>query len=142
MPKTPTFIRSSCLAVLLAISGGCTVSDSDGAKARANLVGRTWTIEDLNGRGVVDGGGPQLVFNDDGALGGRTGCNSILGQYERDGERLTFERLGSTKALCPDALMNQERTMLDILAGVERYRIDDTGTLVLTASDGRTITAR
>lgn len=43
---------------------------------------------------------------------------------------------------CPEALMNQERSLLKLLAKVEQYSIDDTGALVLTRSDKKTITAR
>jgi CubicO group peptidase (beta-lactamase class C family) len=112
------------------------------AEPSADLVGRMWTVEDVNGRGVIDGGGVDLVFRDDGGLGGRTGCNSLLGRYERDGDRLTIADLGSTKALCPEALMNQERDVLEILSAVTGLRIDETGALILTTEDGRTLTAR
>jgi heat shock protein HslJ len=44
--------------------------------------------------------------------------------------------------LCPDPVQSQERKLLDMLALVNRYMIDKTGTLVLTTADDLTITAR
>ena len=36
---------------------------------------------------------------------------------------------------CPEALMAQERRLLDLLPRVDGYRLDKTGALVLTAAD-------
>lgn len=43
---------------------------------------------------------------------------------------------------CPEALMNQERKLLDLLPTVKSYRIDETGALVLTTANKTTIKAR
>ena len=43
---------------------------------------------------------------------------------------------------CPEALMNQERKLLDLLPSVETFRIDESGALVLNTADGKKITAR
>lgn len=60
----------------------------------------------------------------------------------QDGDALAIDNAGATMMACPEALMNQERSLLDLLSGVERYSIDDTGALVLATSNGETITAR
>ena len=43
---------------------------------------------------------------------------------------------------CPEALMNQERIVLDLLPRIVRFEIDATGELVLFAADGPAIRAR
>ena len=43
---------------------------------------------------------------------------------------------------CPEALMNQERKLLQLLPKVQRYRIDASGALVLETASGDAIVAR
>ncbi len=51
-------------------------------------------------------------------------------------------RLIAAAMACPEALMVQERKLLDLLPRIARYRIDATGALILVAPDGTAITAR
>jgi heat shock protein HslJ len=43
---------------------------------------------------------------------------------------------------CEQALMDQERTIVRALESVNRFEIDEVGTLVLLAGDDRTLSAR
>ncbi len=43
---------------------------------------------------------------------------------------------------CPEALMAQESSLLDALARVDGYRIDEAGALVMTVANTAAITAR
>ena len=106
------------------------------------LLGQEWVIEDIVGGGVIDNIHATLQFLSDGSLAGSATCNRIVGSYAMDGGRLTIARVGTTMMACPEALMNQERKLLDLLPIVERYRIDETGALVLTTADRTTIRAR
>ena len=47
----------------------------------------------------------------------------------------------SAKA-CPEALMNQEKRLLALLARIDRWHIDADGTLTLASADGAHITAQ
>lgn len=106
------------------------------------LLGREWVIEDIAGSGVVDDSQPTLRFLADGRLAGSAGCNRIIGSYTTNPGQLTVRIGGTTMMACPEALMNQERKLLDALPTVTRYRFDATGALILLAADGSTITAR
>ncbi|WP_299822093.1 serine hydrolase [uncultured Jannaschia sp.] len=108
----------------------------------APLLGPEWRIERIDGGGVIDDAQATLQFLADGRLVGSATCNRFVGRYEADGERLTITAPGATMMACPPALMEQERRLLDLLPDVERYRIDETGTLVLTTAGGDAITAR
>lgn len=55
---------------------------------------------------------------------------------------LSIGDAGATSMACPEALMNQEHRLLDLLPAVKGYSVDDTGALILSTSDGKTITAR
>lgn len=65
-----------------------------------------------------------------------------MGSYAQDGDGLTFAPTGTTMMACPEALMNQERGLLDLLPRITGWRMDGTAALVLTTADGVTITAR
>ncbi|PVA10675.1 6-aminohexanoate hydrolase [Pelagivirga sediminicola] len=106
------------------------------------LVGREWLIEDVEGMGVIDYSHATLQFMADGTLAGSATCNRLIGRYEVEGDALTILPAGATMMACPEALMAQERRILDLLPKIERYVIDETGALILIAPDGRAIAAR
>ncbi|WP_112323032.1 serine hydrolase [Oceanibium sediminis] len=106
------------------------------------LVGREWFVEDIGGAGVIDNSPASLVFLPEGRLAGNASCNRILGGYEVDGSAITLSPAGTTMMACPEALMMQERKMLDLLGQVASFEVTDTGALVLSAADGSAITAR
>ena len=108
----------------------------------AGLVGREWFIEDIAGEGVIDNSPASLLFMPDGRLAGNATCNRLIGGYTAVGDTLSIDNPGATMMACPEALMNQERRLLDLLPSVEGYSIDETGALILTAPNGETITAR
>lgn len=110
--------------------------------AAPQLVGAEWVIEDIAGRGVIDMSPANLIFFPDGRLAGNATCNRLIGSYTDDGEGLSIEPAGTTMMACPDALMEQERRLVNMLRTVKAYRIDDTSALVLETDDGGTITAR
>lgn len=106
------------------------------------LLGTEWTIDNIGGGGVIDNSQATLLFLPEGRLAGSATCNRIIGSYQSQGTHLTIKPVGTTMMACPEALMNQERTLLAMLPMVTRYRIDGTGALVLSTADGKTIVAR
>lgn len=106
------------------------------------LTGREWFIEDIAGRGVIDNSPASLLFLPDGRLAGNASCNRLISSYTLDGDALSISEAGATMMACPEALMNQERSLLDLLSAVDGYAVDDTGALILSTPDGETITAR
>ena len=106
------------------------------------LFGEEWKIEDIGGAGVIDDSSATLVFLPDGGLTGRATCNHFGTSYTIVGPAMTISPVGSTRMACPEALMNQEQTLLQLLPTVHSFGIDASGALVLTTADGQTITAR
>ena len=96
----------------------------------------------MDGGGVIDNSHATLLFLRDGRLAGSATCNRIIGSYKSSGKRLTIEPAGTTMMACPEALMNQERKLLNLLPKITQFRVDGTGALVLSTIDGRTIVAR
>ena len=106
------------------------------------LLGAEWKIENLDGRGIIDNSYATLLFLGDGRLAGSAMCNRIIGSYTSSGGNLKIAPVGTTMMACPEALMNQERKLLDMLPKVDQFRIDGSGALVLSTADGRTIVSR
>ncbi|MEI4261386.1 META domain-containing protein [Roseovarius sp. D0-M9] len=95
------------------------------------LTGAAWQIEDVAGLGVVDDSTITIQFHENGRISGSTGCNRFMSGYDLTGEGLTLGQMGVTMMACPEALMTQERRVLDALGEVQRFDVDDTGTLRL-----------
>ena len=75
-------------------------------------------------------------------LAGSATCNRFFGSYTSAGPQLKVAPVGATMMACPEALMRQERKLLDLLPAIQSYRIDKTGALVLTTQGGKQIVAR
>ncbi|MCL3883243.1 serine hydrolase [Marivita sp. GX14005] len=107
------------------------------------LVGREWFIEDIAARGVIDDSAPSLHFLPDGKLAGNLTCNRLIAEYTagEDGS-LDIKPGGATMMVCPEAMMTQELSLLQMLPRLTRYEIDKMGTLLLFDEAGQTITAR
>ena len=106
------------------------------------LSGDEWVIEDIAGSGIIDDSHASLQFMSEGRLAGSGSCNRLIGSYTHDGDKLSISPAGTTMMACPQALMNQERKLLDLLPRITGYSINPRGSLVLTTRDGKTITAR
>ena len=79
----------------------------DAVPVTDGLAGTRWKLVELNGKPaeVYDNQPePHLLFNPEGAQGrisGSDGCNSLIGSYTLQGDRIGFSQLGSTMMLCP-----------------------------------------
>jgi heat shock protein HslJ len=106
------------------------------------LTGPEWTVTEIDGQPALEDAAPSIAFLPNGVTGS-AGCNRFNGGYEADTGSLTFGALATTRMACADDRMQQERAFLTLLSRVTRYQASEDGTgLVLTAEDGRTITAQ
>lgn len=112
------------------------------ATPTSDLTGGEWLVEDINNRGVMDYAQTTLAFDAEGNVYGSGGCNRFKGSYDLSGDRLSFGPIATTQMACTEALNNQERAFFDVLASPLRVTFDDTGALVLTGEDGKSLTAR
>lgn len=95
------------------------------------LTQELWRITALGEADLVEPERLSLNFLPPGRVAGSSGCNRLIGNFNLTGEGLRFGAMGSTMMACDDALMDQERRMLDALEQVERFDITDDGALVL-----------
>jgi heat shock protein HslJ len=147
-------MKATRLWLMLALAVACTKSSAPGdetasatgsVSAGSALVGARWRLIELEGQPSLAGGGarePHLIFARDSVdrVGGATGCNSMGGRYEADGERIRFSDLFSTKMACvEEERMRQETRFVRVLERADRYSISgDT----LTLSEGGTVVAK
>lgn len=80
-----------------------------------DLAGSQWLVEDLEGRGVVDRVQSTLAFGERGAAAGNLACNRFTTTYEQSGPGLRFGQVGSTRRMCPEAVMDQEQRFTAVL---------------------------
>ena len=81
----------------------------------ADLSNTAWLVEDLENRGVVDRVQSTLEFGERGAASGNLACNRFKTTYEQTGPGLRFGMVASTRRMCPEAVMDQERRFDDVL---------------------------
>jgi heat shock protein HslJ len=72
-----------------------------------------------------------LNFDADGTLAGNTGCNQLGGDYQVEGDQITFGQIVSTLIGCPDLEMAQEDSMHQVLTGTASFKIEG-NTLTIT----------
>lgn len=130
------------LKLALLVSCGCVLIDTNIVSTVSvvpvpkQIVGR-WLAEDINGGGVIDDLQTTLEINDDGTYAGFAGCNSYTGIFTIENGEVVFGPAGTTRKLCPPALMNQETKFLDVLKAGLSFRIDDHAKLVLKRNNAQ-----
>lgn len=114
-----------------ASSGGDTVNES--------LENTYWKLVTVGERQAVatdEAREAHLVLHAEQArLAGATGCNRLMGAYERDGDRLRFDRVATTRMACPGEVMELEREFLDALGEVASWQVEGEN-LTLVDSEG------
>jgi len=119
------------LVVLVLVLSACSAGED------RSLVG-SWKLIEFGPRGstqpAVEGTDAGLTFNDDGTVGGSTGCNGAGSEYTVDGDQIEFAPFVSTLMACEDPLMEQESTFHQVLNGTADYEID--GDTLTLARDG------
>ena len=107
--------------------------------ADAALTNTYWRLVRLGKEAVVPSAGhrePHLKFvSGDDRLQGSTGCNRLMGSYERQDGGLRFGALATTHAACEDGA-EQEQSLLRSLEATRRFTIIGSH-LELLAEDGR-----
>ena len=124
--------RHMVVAQLIRVS-----EDSRCPRADTALIGTEWQLDRLGETSATGTRRPHLVFDERGAVYGHTGCNSLRGSYQLDGNSLSLGGIAATRMACKNDA-NQESAFLQMLAQVAGYRHDDQQ-LTLIRADGTTL---
>ncbi|TDR55990.1 heat shock protein HslJ [Halomonas ventosae] len=120
---------------------GCTGLDatSGGATVNEPLENTYWKLVTVGERKAVvieEAREAHLVLHaEDARLAGSTGCNRMMGEYERDGDRLRFGQVATTMMACPGEVMALERDFLDALDDIASWQVEGE-TLTLVDGEG------
>lgn len=79
----------------------------------------------------------SLTFDGQGRAFGNGGCNHWFASYTLKDELLQFGAIGSTRRLCAEEIMEQERRFLALLQNVQHWDISPTDELRLWPAEGK-----
>jgi len=111
-----------------------------GVGGGTSLTGTTWILTSVDGEGPIVGTTITAEFDDQGAVGGSSGCNSYSAQYQVSGSSMTIGPTSGTLMACLEAVMTQESAYLAALGASTSYSISgDTLTLKDSSGDARLV---
>ena len=124
-------------ALTFALQACCTTGENVGPSSAA-LEETYWRLTELSGEKVVTPEGGReahlRLLPEEKQVQGFGGCNGFFGGYELEGDRLSFEPLGSTRMACPDT-DDTEMAFFRALESAASFTIIGT-TLELKGPDG------
>ena len=77
----------------------------------------------------------HIDFDSEGRMTGNVGCNGFGGEYELDGDMITFSPIESTLMFCEGPVGDQELATLVTLQEVTTFELDG-NVLTITSADG------
>ena len=81
----------------------------------------------------------SIKFDSNGQISGNVGCNSFGGNYEVNGDKITFSSIMSTLMYCEET-SSQEQAILSIFSDNANLKIQMNGeTLTITSADGASV---
>lgn len=104
------------------------------------LNGATWELYSIGSFSPIAGSITTIRF-ENGQVSGLGGCNQYGGEYQINGNTLTFDKLYMTEMACmsPEGIMEQEQRFLQYLGNARSFEIMN-GQLQISISDGETLT--
>ena len=130
-PLTAPAARLGVLAAI--VLAGCGGGGGEGASG--GLVGTSWVVTELAGTATIERSRPTMAFGEDGRVAGTDGCNRYSMAFRTDGDRIELTDAVGTDAACGPEVMAQADAFAQALAGADRWRQTDTGTLEFGQGD-------
>lgn len=126
-------------SVLLGICGLISLAGCALGSQSIPTMDKAYQVEWLGERPLMDYSHLTLTFEENGRLFGNAGCNHWFGRYQLNDDQLAIHHVGTTRKMCAEALMEQERRFLDLLQTVNRWEITQNGELNLWPESGQPI---
>jgi heat shock protein HslJ len=116
---TPLLLSALVLVALISSAS----TQAQGALMQ-DLLGTEWLLEDLAGSGVIDNARATLSFPESGKVTGNGSCDSFFASVVVAGDRVSFDKIGSTFMQCTDPVSDQEGRYLAALESADRMSVD------------------
>jgi heat shock protein HslJ len=127
----------ACLALGMLLLAACASGGED------PLANTQWELVSMGPPGaetpVIAGSQVTLTFDAEGRVGGESGCNSYGGNYQVDGNAITFAEVASTLMACADqSVMDQEQRFFLALQNAGTFEISG-DELAIQSADGQSV---
>lgn len=100
---------------------------------------QSYQVEWIGERPLIDRSMLTLTLGDNNQASGLAGCNNWMAEYQLSGDRLSLDKIATTRKLCALALMEQEQRFLATLAKVQRWEFAEQQQLLLWPEHGAAI---
>ncbi|MCE7521287.1 META domain-containing protein [Vreelandella titanicae] len=116
----------------LLITAGCSSAAMDSQETAHHpdetLINTYWKLVSLDGAPVVVNGNFReahfVLHQDASRLAGATGCNTLMGSYHVESQRITFNQVATTKMACPPSQMKTEQAFLAALEQATAWHVE------------------
>ena len=115
------------LSVLLPILSSIIIFSCSSGKEEVDIrLHDIWALESIGGEKIISGDTlknfPILeIYVAEKRVRGNTGCNTLNGSVNIDGDNIAFEKITTTEIACPG---NLEQNFLAALSKVNKYKIE------------------
>ncbi len=138
MKKFPSVYSLVIISLLVAFAS-CSASKKADKAETPNIKYKKWALNSIGGIWVdsVTAKTAYVIFNNDGTMGGNTGCNSFGGNYLiSENNALALSGVYVTEMHCTKNVF--ERPLLDAINKVNKFSVENTQ-LILWNGDERLI---
>jgi heat shock protein HslJ len=125
-------MRISTFVVALSLIAG-------GGALAADLQNTKWVINDLGGHRAFEDPRTTIQFTNDGHAGGHAGCNDWNAPWHGSGAKLSFGPVATTRMACAGPVDDWEREFVAALTAVKAFRIEPSGSLILSDKHNKTV---
>jgi heat shock protein HslJ len=103
--------------------GAARGASAAGANAQELLVGRIWSLTQLNGQPTAPGTTITAEFGADGQVSGSGGCNGYGAVYTVQGQTIDIGPIASTMMACAQPVMQQETDYFGALEAAATFQV-------------------
>ncbi|KRP61303.1 META domain-containing protein [Pseudomonas trivialis] len=122
--------------LLIALAAGLSGCAGHAVKLKQD---HSYVVEWIGERPLMDDANLTVTLGADGRAYGNGGCNHWFAPYTVNGDTLSFGKIGSTRKLCAEALMEQEQRFFQALQSVQRWDISPTEQTRFWPAEGKPI---
>lgn len=117
-------LQNEPTAILLKMRDAEAANTDAAPSDEVTLAGTSWQLAGFGGSPVANLNPKKrfLTFNRDATFGAAAGCNSIGGQYQTNGSKISFSKVMATRMACAE--MESEQKLLSAFDDVDNFVVN------------------